>query len=279
MADKIFTLYSGAVVIEFKEANHSYWKVEKDGKKRRLTGVTTFMKVLDKPALVPWAVNTAIDNVRERKEELQSAGPVAFEEILESAKNLYIKKKDEAADLGSIIHNWCEDYIKGKNPVMPEDPQVTQGVLSFLEWVEHSKVKFASSERIIYSQKYDYVGTLDAEATIGGKLYLIDFKTSNGIYPETRLQTAAYQWADQEERGVQYEGRWILRLSKETKKEYDEKMAKKALKYNGRWTPPEYKIFEAVYLDHDKKDFHKDIKAFLACQQINEWQKTATLQQ
>lgn len=47
------------------------------------------------------------------------------------------------------------------------------------------------------------------------RLALIDWKSSNYLYPEYRLQTAAYQRADTEEHGTPYQERWIIRLGKE----------------------------------------------------------------
>src|SRR3990170_4434209 len=43
---------------------------------------------------------------------------------------------------------------------------------------------------------HGYAGTLDAIAKIAGETWLIDYKTSKGVYPETALQLAAYGHAE-----------------------------------------------------------------------------------
>ncbi len=80
------------------------------------------------------------------------------------------------------------------------------------------KVKFVSTERIVYSKKHDYIGKMDAEAMVDGKRVLVDFKTSSGLYNSVRMQTAAYQKADEEEGAKSYKGRWAIRISRKTKR-------------------------------------------------------------
>src|SRR3990167_9002692 len=81
-------------------------------------------------------------------------------------------EKEEAADFGTQIHDWAEHYIKfklGKEKMMPEMPEIKQvqvGVNAFLDWEKEYKVKFISSERIVYSKKYDFIGRMDIEAKI-----------------------------------------------------------------------------------------------------------------
>lgn len=268
--DQQVQLYGGDVQISFKESNHSYWIQEE--KKRRLTGVTTFLNVINKPYLIPWAVNKTIDHIKDNMEALQSGDHMAVNDILYGAKKAADRERDLAAEIGSAIHKWVEDYIN-KNPIeMPEDPRVLQGTLAFLEWVDKTKVEFVASEKIVYSKTHDYVGTLDIEAKIKGKRYLIDVKTGNAIYPEARLQTAAYMAADIEETDNDYEGRWILRISKETEEEYIARMEKK-----GKSDYPEYQVFEAVYLDEDKDSFESDFSTFLSAVHLHRWQKSAKL--
>jgi hypothetical protein len=48
---------------------------------------------------------------------------------------------------------------------------------------------------MVYSH-HGYAGTLDAIVRIAGETWLLDYKTSKGVYPETALQLAAYANAD-----------------------------------------------------------------------------------
>jgi len=140
--------------------------------------------------------------------------------LIETASKQHYIKKKEAADVGEKIHDWIEQFIKAKTkkdqPPIPKDPQVYNGVSAFLKWVAEHNVKFISSEKFIYSKKYDYAGIMDAEAIINNKLSAIDFKSSNGIYPEMRFQVAGYQAASEEESEKKYPGdKWLIRFGKE----------------------------------------------------------------
>jgi len=200
-------LYDGEVKIDFYPNSHRY---KLNGE--YLIGVTTALGMIAKPMLIPWASKMAVNHIR----ECITLGVELTEETLNDAKNAHRKRKEDAGASGSLVHEWAERYIKTGDKTLPEDQNVLNGVLAFLKWVNAHKVKFISSERIVYSKEHGFVGTMDAEAEVNGEICVIDFKTSSGIYPEMELQTAAYQKAAEEE-GSKYTGdRWIARFDKET---------------------------------------------------------------
>lgn len=210
---KEVSLYEDKVKIKFYEDSHRY-KLE--GEKDYLIGVTTATGVLDKsrPLLI-WATRLAKDYLLE---VLQSK--VIEPEDIETAVNQHSVKKEEAATIGSAVHQWAEDYIKGVNPPVPDDENIRNGVLAFLRWVKANDVKFVESEKIIYSKKHGYVGTMDTIFTMGSEDHKImhagDFKTASGIYAEMSLQLAAYQEAYTEEHGAEFGDKYILRFDKLT---------------------------------------------------------------
>lgn len=264
------TLYKDSVSVKFFPDSHQYWV---DGK--RVSGVTTFCNIKDKSrALTIWATELYRDYLLDLGD-----GGVTSEHIYRGC-NLHMERKQEAADIGSKIHDWCETHIKHQidsklpYPEMPEEKAVQIGVNAFLEWEDLHKPKYKSSERMVYSKKHGFMGTLDIEATINKKLYLIDLKSSNGLYNTVNMQTAAYVFADEEESGRDYVGRWAIRLAKETEAEYIAKMQRKQqndiLKGRAPRAIPPYQVFEAKELDTDVND---DFKAFLAAKTLFEWDK------
>ena len=262
------SLYKGKVKIKFVESNHSYWL---NGK--RLTGVTTIIgKAYDKSAiLMAWQLNETIASLLNNKNRLIEATTDAeIKDILAEAKKAAAEKKDLAAEIGKAIHRWVELYIKGELPEMPEDDRVAEGVNNFVRWLDESKMKLIDSEKIVYSKRYGFVGTLDITAERDGKLYLLDIKTGNAIYPEYRIQTAAYLMADKEESGREYAGRVILRVSKETEEEYYTRMNKK--KADADKIPP-FKMFEAYEVDAESDLIKTDFQAFINCLGIWKWRK------
>lgn len=274
------SLYKGSVKIKYYDESHRYYV---NGKQK--TGVTTIVGIMDKSrALMTWKGWRIVDFLLEKLK----AGPIT-EDLVCVASYIDKIEKEEAADLGSDIHDWAEKYIKfklkEKGAIMPDMPDVKAvqvGVNAFLDWEKEHKVKFLSSERIVYSKKHDFIGRMDIEAKIDGELCLVDLKSSNGLYNGVLMQTVAYLKADEEESGREYTGRWAIRLSKYDEQEYFERENKKKwikqiiAKYKGKefkdYEIPPYQVFEAKYFSEETID--RDWKkGFLAAKSLFEWNK------
>ena len=103
-----------------------------------------------------------------------------------------------------------------------------------------------SAEHRVYSRKYQFAGTVDKVAQVGADTAILDWKTGNGIYPEARMQTAAYAVAWEEENGLEISTRIIVRLGKKDGK------------------------FHVLKLASHKKDF----AAFLSAKGLWEWKES-----
>jgi len=187
-------LYNGTIELAFEPNRHLY-----TANGEIVYGVTGILGVINKPALIPWAVNTVITNLTDALKPGQSYDEIELSKMLNEAKNIYAKKRDDAGDVGTMIHAWIEKWINGENPDKPVNEMMAIAVDSFLKWVAENKVEFIHSERKIYSKQYKYAGTLDFLAKMDDKYFVGDIKTSSGIYPEMFFQTAAYQNAYTEE--------------------------------------------------------------------------------
>ena len=210
-----YKLYNGNIELIFDKDKHIYRVGDKI-----IYGVTSATGILDKPALMYWAVNQAIGFLDKALKPGLVIDELNKPKLLAEAKTIHRKKKDEAADIGTAVHNYLETYIKAKinweePPDMPVNEQVKKGIIAFVKWAKENKVQFISSERKVYSKEHEYAGTLDMEAIVNGKLAVVDFKTSKGIYPEYFIQTTAYAKALQEETGNKYKEVWILRIPKD----------------------------------------------------------------
>lgn len=257
-------LYKGKVKIKFFNESHVYMVNAK-----RKSSPTGAIGIIDKSRiLMGWQKGEIQDCL------MESVGQVLTPEIIDWAVEAAERKKTGAADIGTEAHQWMEDFVKGRNPQMPKTAGAKQAVMSFLDWVDKNNVKFVHAEKLVYSMKYEYVGTCDCIARVGKEKlpYIIDYKVSNGLYPGVALQTAAYQWAETEESGQEYAGRWALRFSKETEDEYyitQEKKLKKYLKNNpgrGPYEIPEYRAFE----DRPLLNYERDLKAFVTALSLKE---------
>lgn len=183
--------------------------------------VTTITGILDKPALLGWAANCAVDFIKEHMDEVKDPNDVhRGEEILEQARKAYAVKKVEAAGFGTQCHKAIEAYITGKpyEHILVSD-QARTGFLAFRSWEDKNHVEWVKTECEVVSVLHGYAGRFDAIARINGHLYLIDFKTSKDIYDEMRWQVCAYRQAYNEalEEGQErIENLAILHLNKET---------------------------------------------------------------
>lgn len=103
-----------------------------------------------------------------------------------------------------------------RGSVDAEPPEVNRCVSAGLDWIASRKVAFLHQECPIYSRRYKYSGRLDGLALVDDVPTLFDWKSSKGVYPEFRLQTAAYVHAWEEEHPDQrIEQRILVRLGKE----------------------------------------------------------------
>jgi hypothetical protein len=206
-----YELYAGNVILNFNPDKHLYTVDDK-----KIDGVTSILGVINKPALIAWAANCAADFIKATLKAGRSLDEVEIKALCDGAKGAHRVKRDKAADIGTLVHGWIEDFINGKNPDMPVNPQVRNGVDAFLEWKNAHKVEFIHSERKIYSKEYNFAGTLDFEAIVDGRMMLGDIKTGSGIYDEMFFQTAAYQRARQEEEpDLKFEGNLIVNCRKD----------------------------------------------------------------
>ncbi|RLJ03094.1 MAG: hypothetical protein DRP08_03965 [Candidatus Aenigmatarchaeota archaeon] len=209
-----YKLYKGEIELCFEPATHTYTV-----NNEIVYGVTSIVEVLNKPAVLYWAVNKTIEYLDANLQVGLVIDEVNKKAILDEAKYAHRRHLKKAGDIGTAIHEWLEKYIKAtinKEPLpdKPVNKEMKKSIEAFLNWTKKHKIKWLSSERKVYSRKYKYAGTLDAEAQINGHLAIVDFKTSNGFYPEYFLQTSAYVKALEEETGNKYHYTVIVRIPK-----------------------------------------------------------------
>lgn len=223
-------LYNGKVILDFNEKVHKYTI---DGK--RVDGVTSILKIINKPALIGWAVRTDMFDLKRSILNLNRITEQDLDELIKVASSKHEEIKTVSADFGTGVHRIIEQFIKtGKVLLEGTTPETKHVVDLFIKWAKENVSEFRDSERVVYSRKLGYCGTLDFTCFLKGSsgLFVGDLKTTGRIYPEYWLQTAAYQLAYQEELGVNVEGRIIVRLKEdiEIQTSKDQKKDKTAFK-------------------------------------------------
>lgn|SRR5574343_69638 len=145
----------------------------KDSKGKRLPGCTTIIANLgwSKDALIYWSWNEG----REGRD--------------------YRQTRDNAADLGTLLHLAVESDIHGRPwPHVPEEhkDKFDNGMLGWLHWKDMVKFSSLMTEVSLVDEILGYGGTLDLMG-IMGRATLGDLKTSKGgVYPEFKIQIASY---------------------------------------------------------------------------------------
>lgn len=197
---------------------------------------------------------------------------------------------NEATELsareGTMIHEAAEAILLGKDPEVPDE--IKGAIRSFKEFLIKTPILTSPElvERRIVNREYRYAGTVDAIATIDGKLGVLDIKTSAAIYRDYCLQTSAYMDALKDE-FPELSTRWILRIDQLQKclncgalrriKGGNEKI--KTDWRNGAMRACSHQWGE-TYGDIELREFpswHSDFQAFLAAKKLWEWENEAWL--
>lgn len=120
--------------------------------------------------------------------------------------------RDAAASKGSAIHKGVEDLLAGEvvkmdseytdpktGEVRPLEVEEYYGIMTFVEWYKDlcSKhtVEVVASELTVWNDEDNYAGTVDLALRIDGRLWVIDLKSSQYVWPEHTLQLSAYKRA------------------------------------------------------------------------------------
>lgn len=174
-----------------KVNSHTIYKV--DG--IRVPGVTTIVNLLNKPMLVKWANDLGLEGIDSGK---------------------YV---DTAATVGTIAHYLVACHLTGETPDLSEYSKAEidlaeNAMLSFLEWIKSKDIKVIMAEQELVSAKHGFGGTSDLYCEMNGQRYLIDFKSSNAIWGEYRIQLAGYAIL-LEEAGHKIDKAMIVRIGRD----------------------------------------------------------------
>ena len=122
----------------------------------------------------------------------------------------------KSAEEGTLVHEMVQKSMIGESPTVPAE--VKPAVEAAMRFIETRNIQVDPEfieKRIIHYDKR-YAGTIDALALIDGKLGVMDIKTSQAIYRDYNLQTAAYmEPLERDVKGLQT--RWIFRIDQQKK--------------------------------------------------------------
>jgi hypothetical protein len=223
-----YSFYQGEVILRYDVKAHKYFLI-KDGDLELQDGVTSICHIIDKSeVLMNWAVKVMAQKALDTTPtfELPTGDRFVpqmawseYEKIILEAKKAKDEHLETAGGIGHEAHDWVEKLIKATLAgnesrrlellaKFPDDERAMNACLAALEWMSKHNVRWRATEQKIYSRQYRYAGTMDGLAMVDScdnpkccpkqfkdRLSIIDWKTSNSLYLEYLLQTAAYQRA------------------------------------------------------------------------------------
>jgi len=194
------------------------------------------------------------------------------------------KVKEQSASEGTLVHNAVEALLQGEKPFIP--PDIEPAVKAFAAFRDQNEIQ-ANPDFIEYRiahPDYRYAGTLDAIATINGRVGILDIKTSQSIYRDYNLQTSAY-FAVMKEIIPNLSTRWILRIDQHREchkcgATLRNKGGSEKIRYNGngyntnnrRCTTHDWSPVEGQIELKESPDWEFDFEAFLGAKRLWEWE-------
>jgi hypothetical protein len=192
-----------------------------DGK--RMTGVTTVLGVINKPMLVPWASNMAVDYVIEHasKESLTLMGVyLVHKDTLELARKAHQRKKEARGQAGSDTHALVEQYAReciANHAGRPFPTENYPPIQKFIDWaLAQDDLVFLISEKVMYHPEWFVGGTADLVLLMAGKKYIVDLKTQKKIWDRVPfMQMSAYMEMLKHMGETDFHGSLIIHLPEE----------------------------------------------------------------
>ena len=146
----------------------------KNAAEETITGVTTALGILAKPALVNWANRLGLQGIDSTK------------------------FKDALADIGTLAHYFImcrlNDELPEVDEFTPEQVKSAQVCYQkYIDWESRNPIKPLLIETPLVSELYQYGGQIDLYAVSNTTYLLVDFKTGKGLFPESTYQVSAYR--------------------------------------------------------------------------------------
>ncbi len=160
---------------------------------------------LPAPALMYWAPRVVAEYVADNLEEVaELGGRMDRGEFISLLKNKPWKKRDEAGDIGSAVHDLAEQWVRiGQLIDIPTlDPRVQTTARQFVDFMETVRPEVHAIEGVVFNRKHRYAGAFDfifdfnyPDGMLAGR-YIVDVKTGSGIYEKDALQQTAYRYGE-----------------------------------------------------------------------------------
>lgn len=234
-------LYGGAIEIDYYPKSHRYKLVKEDGveKNEWLRSPSGIVDKLDKSAqLMHWATGCFYSAMLESMRDGKNFTADDVKSMLEVAKLAYKERRDAAANVGSVVHHYAQNHLDIKTienaegfADLTEEDQVKAraGAEAFDKWYAALGGKSIAAEFLVYSRKEGFTGRCDDLVEVNGQPWILDYKTSKGVYTSQVYQVTSYMKAREEEfPDLKIAGARLIHLCKEDVLDKDGNVVKRA---------------------------------------------------
>ena len=188
-------------------------RTEVDNPKKAIVypGVTTVLRVIDKPALQQWRPDCVAAKAVANIDALLNRSPEEGYEYLRFASD---EARNDRAEIGTEIHSWiAADLGFGFYPEV-ESHEVEQMIAVWETFRFEHDINPKWSERTLFNHSERVGGTGDLQADIDGiEDVLVDYKSSRHTYDDNFMQIAGLMNSETEvyelDRDVWYEGTFV----------------------------------------------------------------------
>lgn len=225
--DGLISSKSGNNVLTFSEKSHRY---KLNGKSiRSVTGIGK-EGYPESHFLTGWKIGQGAEYIFDwcyDNLQMDDAKHVVYpsetlkKQVIKEAKTAWTKKSAEAANIGSIVHDYAYCREAGKSfdytqiDTHPEPQKINAAIGKFEGWHKKNKDDIIGLEWIVASVNDWYAGKFDRLAKRGKKVVLTDYKTSNGIFIDMFMQLALYRRAIEFWLGIKVDAMEIVRFGKD----------------------------------------------------------------
>lgn len=168
-------------------------------------GVTTIIKTLDAPQLDAWKVRTQVEGTARAAYDNP---PIDFEPLdayIARMKKLAAEGMEHeriakaAADEGAQVHALIEWRMRTQLGEKLPRPDVSEEAsfreAGWLDWAKSVGLRPLAVESRLANRTHRYSGTIDLLAEVEGRIALLDWKRSTGVYDSHLLQSIGYRMA------------------------------------------------------------------------------------
>lgn len=183
--------------------------------------------------------------------------------------------KAKSAEEGTLVHDTIEAILRKEPVVIPDS--IKPAISAFMRFYSSNDIIPHKIEERVVSKNHRYAGTMDVLAEVNGVLGVLDVKTSIAVYRDYSIQTSAYIEALKEDPNLPPLTRWILRVNQLKKclkcpATFRDKGGREKIRGEKFQCDHEWSEMRGEYEFKELTTFNDDIKAFLACKDLWNWE-------